>query len=404
MRLLHTSDWHLGARLAEKDRSDTQEKFLSWLTETITEQCVDTLLVAGDIFDNSTPNHAAQNHYYNFLSRLLHTGCKSIVIVAGNHDSASLLEAPRDLLSHMNIWIVGAANSDLSREIIPIRSADNELEAVICAVPFLREKDLLTLSESENFAAKDGKIAAGIADHYRTVFKMAEELRGEKNIPIIALGHLFACGAQTSDSERCPYIGTLGQVGLDAFPENLDYLALGHIHRPQIVGGNPWRRYSGSPYPIDFSEADQTKEVIVLEFRDGEKTLTEIPVPSFENLSHIQGDAGTLRRALKQLIDSGEPVLCALDYKDTKPAPGLMAELRALAEPTNVRILRFRDHSRLADPEFFEENAQELLDLDPTNVFTNLLSSAAIEDASEKEKLQRRYQQILQEINAGPQD
>lgn len=404
MRLLHTSDWHLGARLAEKDRKDTQEKFLHWLAQTIKEQNVDALLVAGDIFDNSTPNHAAQSLFYTFLADVRHTGCRNIVVTGGNHDSASFLEAPRELLSAFSIWIVGAANSDLDREIIPLRSADNALEAVICAVPFLREKDLLSFSESENFAAKDQKIAKGIADHYRAVFKKAEALREGKPVPIIALGHLFACGAQTSDSERSAYVGSLGQVGLDAFPEQLDYLALGHIHRPQIVGGNSWRRYSGSPYPIDFSEADQTKEVILLEFRDGEKTLTPIRVPSFENLSHIQGNADAIRSALNQLIDSGESVLCAVDYTDTKPAPGLMAELRALAEPTKVSILRFRDHSKLADPQLFQQDDVELFNLDPQNVFTTLLESIAASSDEEKEKLQRRYQEILQEIDAGSED
>ncbi|MDO5770380.1 MAG: exonuclease SbcCD subunit D C-terminal domain-containing protein [Psychrobacter sp.] len=282
LTVLHTSDWHLGRRLYGRMRYEEFEAFLAWLTETIVTHQVDVLIVAGDIFDTMTPSNKAQALYYEFLGKVSAIKvdgkpcCQHIVIVAGNHDSPTFLDAPSGVLKFLNVHVIGTACEDVAEEVLTLTNQDNEPLCIITAVPYLRDKDVRGSLAGESGQDKDANVIKGIRTHYdgvATVAKVKQDALIKTHgrpIPIIATGHLFAAGSKTTEDDgvRDLYVGSLGKVSADMFDECFDYVALGHLHVPQRVGGSETIRYSGSPIPMGFGEARQQKQVLLVRFGD----------------------------------------------------------------------------------------------------------------------------------------
>lgn len=274
LTLLHTSDWHLGRRLYGKPRYDEFKQFLDWQLQTLREQKVDVLLIAGDIFDTTAPSNQAQNLYYDFLSQVCHTDCRHVIIVAGNHDSASFLEAPKQLLKAFNIHIIGSMSDTPTDEVITLSDKAGQPELIVMAVPYLRDRDVRTVGYGERLDDKERKLAQGIKAHYAQIADIAiaqqAQLKAKykRSIPIVATGHLFTVGGQTmeGDGVRDLYVGSLGSIGAEIFHPQIDYVALGHLHIPQAVGGQPHIRYAGSPIAMGFGESRQQKQVHLLRF------------------------------------------------------------------------------------------------------------------------------------------
>ena len=274
LTLLHTSDWHLGRRLYGKPRYDEFKQFLDWQLQTLREQKVDVLLIAGDIFDTTTPSNQAQNLYYDFLSQVCHTDCRHVIIVAGNHDSASFLEAPKQLLKAFNIHIIGSMTDTPTDEVITLLDKAGQPELIVMAVPYLRDRDVRTVGHGERLDDKERKLAQGIKAHYAQIADIAIaqqaqlQAKYKRSIPIVATGHLFTVGGQTmeGDGVRDLYVGSLGSIGAEIFHPQIDYVALGHLHIPQVVGGQPHIRYAGSPIAMGFGESRQQKQVHLLRF------------------------------------------------------------------------------------------------------------------------------------------
>ncbi len=274
LKVLHTSDWHLGRRLYGRMRYDEFEAFLSWLYDTIVTQQVDVLIVAGDIFDTMTPSNKSQALYYEFLGKVSKTCCQHIVIVAGNHDSPSFLDAPSQVLKFLNVHVIGTACDDLNDEVLILEDADGNPHCIIAAVPYLRDRDVRNSAAGESAQDKDSNVIAGIRAHYDGVAEIAKAHQKhmiqthQRHIPIIATGHLFAAGSKTTDDDgvRDLYVGNLGKISADMFDECFDYVALGHLHVPQRVGGCDHIRYSGSPIAMGFGEARQQKQVLLVQF------------------------------------------------------------------------------------------------------------------------------------------
>ena len=195
--------------------------------------------------------------YYQFLTSLIGSSCRQVIITGGNHDYISTLEAPADVLSALNIQVIGGAKETISDELIEV-SINNELQCVVAAVPFLRDKDIREINASESYEEAKDAVNNGIVKHYQ---QLAEEA-GKYTCPLIAMGHLYVQGASQSESERDIHIGNLAGLRVDSFPDKFDYVALGHIHRPQKFKDTI--RYSGSPLPLSFSERKDNKQVIVL--------------------------------------------------------------------------------------------------------------------------------------------
>ncbi|WP_133273647.1 exonuclease subunit SbcD [Hymenobacter radiodurans] len=291
MRVLHTADWHLGQRFnGGHERTEEHRHFLRWLVETIQAQRVEVLVVAGDIFDTGSPSNAALELYYSFLLQMQATDCRDIVLVGGNHDSPATLNAPARLLRHLRVHVVGCVPDCFEDQVIVLDNAAGKPGLVVCAIPFLRDRDVRLSVPGEAAEEREERIRQGIADHYARVseIEMVWQLKAA-GVPVLATGHLYAAGASPSDSERTIHVGNLGQVTADHFPTLFDYVALGHLHRPQRVGGREHIRYSGSPIPLSFSEIDHPKEVLLLEFAPQSLAIEALPVPSARRLVRFHG-------------------------------------------------------------------------------------------------------------------
>ena len=162
LKILHTSDWHLGRSLYGQNRQAEFNAFLNWLMDLLQQEQTDVLLIAGDVFDTITPNHAAQELYYRFLAQVAALGlCRHIVIIGGNHDSASFLNAPKSLLSALNVHVIGASIS-LEQEVLVLKDHEDKVCAIVCAVPYLRDRDVRMSVDGESSQDKSLALVNGI--------------------------------------------------------------------------------------------------------------------------------------------------------------------------------------------------------------------------------------------------
>jgi exonuclease SbcD len=403
MKLLHTSDWHIGRALYGRKRYEEFEAFLDWLAALIESENIGVLLVAGDVFDNSTPSNRAQELYYRFLCRVAAVPNRHVVITAGNHDSPSFLNAPRELLKFLNIHVVGYASDSPAEEVIVVAGPDHEAQLIVCAIPYLRDRDIRTAEAGESVEDKERKIIEGIRAHYRRVYEAAEEKRAilKKPVPIVAMGHLFTAGGQTVDGDgvRELYIGSLAQVGRDVFPAGIDYLALGHLHIPQRVGGSDSIRYSGSPVPIGFGESGQEKSVVLVEFSGDAPRVANISVPRFQELKTLQGDWQTIARGIDELKSAGSNAWLEIIYDGDEIAGDLRGRLdEAVAGTGGLEILRVRN-SRVLERAMSGMTTDETLDdLDVTGVFNRCLEAHDIPE-DQRPALLSAYQEIVAALN-----
>jgi len=305
MRVLHTSDWHIGRTLYGRKRYEEFESFLTWLAETIQQNRIDALLVSGDVFDTSAPSNRAQELYYRFLCRVAASVCRHVVVVAGNHDSPSFLNAPKELLKALDVHVVGSSTENTEDEVLVLRNEQDAPELIVCAVPYLRDRDIRVAEAGESVEDKERKMIEGIRNHYATVAALAEQKREElgADIPIVGTGHLFTAGGQTVDGDgvRELYVGSLAHVTAGIFPASFDYLALGHLHMPQKVNGSETIRYSGSPLPMGFGEAKQQKSVCQVEFHSTAASVQLIDVPVFQELECVTGDWDAISSRILEL-------------------------------------------------------------------------------------------------------
>lgn len=288
MKILHTADWHIGKILHKNSLVQEMEMFLDWLIQVLAEEEIDLLLVSGDIFDIANPSVKDRSVYYRFLSRLIGTKTQ-VIITGGNHDSVGLIDAPQEIFKHLNISVIGGAKFDLSDELVEVYDANHELQLVVAAVPFLRDRDLRNLYAEPKFESRSEALKVGIEKHYSALSDLCEELY--KGTPAMAMGHLYARGVTTSESEREIHIGNAAAIESSIFPDRFGYIALGHIHRPQIIGGNSLIRYSGSPIALSFSEKEDKKCIIITELLDGKFTSPQVVfVPKNRQLKKVKGN------------------------------------------------------------------------------------------------------------------
>ncbi len=388
-RVIHTADWHLGARLVEQERAEEHARFLDWLLVQIKSRAVQLLLVAGDIFDQANPPQSALAQYYGFFTRLAReTECQAVVI-GGNHDSASLLDAPRGPLAALGTKVIGAAPQD------PVECVIEFPGLVVAAVPFLRERDVRTATAGQNHTEIAAAIRAGITGYYRRVLEAAKAVASGR--PLVAMGHLTTVTASLSGTERDIHIGNLGAVEAACF-DGFDYVALGHIHRPQTVGGHTARRYSGSPVPLSFDEADRRREIVLLEMPDrtGDAVGIEIlEVPAERRLIRIKCAANEVA---SQLFPSDLFQLTPwVEWTITDGCghPQAEALARELTESGGARLLKLvcpRPASTAVEP----FAGRELRDLQPTEVFLELLRRRGHEpESAEGRQLAGTFAELL---------
>ncbi len=374
MRLLHTADWHLGKKLENSERTDEHRDFLDWLIIKLETESIDVLVIAGDIFDTGSPSNTALALYYKFLGQLKATCCNDVVVIGGNHDSISTLNAPKDLLKFFNVHVIGGVPDIFTDQIIEIRGKTGKTELVICAVPFLRDKDIKLSVAGEMADERESRIKQGIHDHYHKFVAHILPYK-QAGIPVISTGHLFAAGSSTSESEKEIHMGNLGQVHGDQFPKEFDYVALGHIHKPQVVNKMEHIRYSGSPIPLSFSENEDRKQVLILELSDaGLIGLVSHEVPCYRKLIRIKGDLDTVLKKISRLEDplSAYPAWVELRVEVESGITDLEDQLAALMDGKKfierffTRQLKTRVNQGMDQ---LAPVAMSLNDLEPKEVF-----------------------------------
>lgn len=402
MKILHTSDWHIGRTLYGKKRYDEFEKLFIWLAETIDQEQVDILLVAGDIFDISTPSNHAQELYYRFLCRVATSSCRHVVIIAGNHDSPSFLNAPKALLKTLDIHVVGVVTENAADEVLLLSGENGCPELIVCAVPYLRDRDIRTAEAGESIEDKEQKMLEGIRHHYAKVAKLAEKKRQDLavQIPIIAMGHLFTAGGKTIDGDgvRSLYVGSLAHVTAGIFPACLDYMALGHLHVPQKVGGSEMMRYSGSPLPMGFGEATQQKSVCLVEFTSSKTSVTAIKIPVFRRLERIKGSWENLLARIRELVTSNAHAWLEIVYEGDTVISDLSERLNALVVGSEIKILRVQNNRSISSVLKQIYDGETLDDLSEYEVFERCL---AVNEVSEEQRpeLLRTYQETITSLH-----
>lgn len=255
-KIIHTSDWHLGQHFMGKSREAEHHKFLDWLIESAVLEGVDAIIVAGDIFDTGSPPSYARQLYNQFIVNLQSKGIH-LVILGGNHDSVAMLGESKELLACLNTHVIPGAIANIEEQVIILKNAEGRAQSIVCAIPYLRPRDILHSIAGQTGQEKQQSLQQAISDHYQAIYAVAETKQAElknkfgQEVPIIATGHLTTVGAKSSESVRDIYIGTLDAFPSSAFPP-ASYIALGHIHRSQVVGGEEHIRYCGSPIPLSF--------------------------------------------------------------------------------------------------------------------------------------------------------
>ena len=570
MKILHTSDWHLDAKLQQNSRAEEHERFFQWLRKTISLEKVDALVVAGDIFDSGTPSNAAYFRYTQFL-RDLHldvlsgkSQCRSIIVTAGNHDSPSFLQTSGPILKILGIHVVTQPAKDLREMLIPLKDTDGHTRCIVLAVPFLREIWLRELShekaenalpapetpsvspeirveerknvgvgvEVENVGQKfnvpngadassrpngsdvlnewndlplfaglelpekpvsptssisqeaselaesrsasssesaspetelsvpKGTLAesahSGIRNFYRDLTQAALALREEllqqeapewfasqssgsseqkkqafaRRIPLLATGHLFTAQGKTLDEDgvRPIYVGTLEQFLVQDFPEELDYVALGHLHVPQIAGGMPHIRYSGSPLPMGFSEAGKPKKIVILETQNIEETLQEhtdgsadrntdgnadaerseflkdafqireLDVPIFQRLEVLKGDFEEIRTAANSLPEEEPKIWVKAVFTGEKYDLGLREQIGELFQGLpHLKLVHFENLTARKNSGNTEtDQTEDVLDLTEMELFERFLETRHSELSDDSiQRLQETFRELV---------
>jgi exonuclease SbcD len=402
LKLLHTSDWHIGRTLYGRKRYEEFDAFLTWLAETIQQNAIDALLVAGDVFDTSAPSNRAQELYYRFLCRVAASSCRHIVVVAGNHDSPSFLNAPKELLKALDVHVVGSSTASPEDEVLVLRNDQDTPELIVCAVPYLRDRDIRVAEAGESVEDKERKLIEGIRTHYAAVAALAEQKREElgADIPIVGTGHLFTAGGQTVDGDgvRELYVGSLAHVTAGIFPACFSYLALGHLHVPQKVNGSETIRYSGSPLPMGFGEARQQKSVCQVEFHSTAASVQLIDVPIFQKLERVKGDWDGISNRILELSATDSQGWLEVIYDGTEVIGDLRERLEAAISGTQMEILRIKNN-RIIDRVLGQIHEEETLDdLNVNDVFERCL---AVHDVPEEQRpeLLRAYQETVSSLD-----
>jgi exonuclease SbcD len=396
MKILITADWHIGKRLHNEDLSEDMNLFFDWLLEKIKSNGIQYLLVAGDIFDNNNPSNESSRMYYSFLTRLSALNCKAI-ITAGNHDSPSFIDVPKDLLSEFNISVFGLfPGIDKVNEIfVPLKDEHGNEVAVVAAIPFLQDRFVRQVGEGEGAKEIAEKIKHGMKKLFAQIGAAMKNTY--PHIPKIGMAHLHAQGTEISEAEREIQIGNqdgISSLDLDQF----DYLALGHIHTGQSVI-NSKIQYASSPISLGFTENQYHHKVVMLNIENNQITETHIPVDKNRSLYQLKGTMKEVEENIKKLKNKYKlQVLLDIQITEEKFDPTITDRLDALKEMLAVKNemkiintrISYNDKKAARFSTTF--NTNELNDIKPLDVFKTL-----IEDRSDEEKVKlfEKFSEII---------
>ncbi len=410
MRILHTADWHIGQFFYEYDRAYEHQQFLDWLLSTLIHQQIDTLLISGDVFDLSNPSASSVKMLYSFLNRAVKANpALQVVMTAGNHDSASRLESPKPLLESSNIHIVGilekedSGKVDYSKITIPLKGKDGSTKLWCIAAPFLRMGDYPVMQDCDN------PYTEGITTFYKEAYAYAASQK-KTGQAIIAMGHLHAQQAEVGDIDRMERLimGGVECIPASAFDENISYVALGHIHKAQRIGGKEHIRYCGSPLPMSFSEINYKHQVIVFDIvEEWAENLQSIEVPVSVPLMRVPAVHSSLSEVLASLqqLTGFEGDLNAAPYLEVRvlldgPEPGLRHKIEMMLTGKNVRLAKIDVRYPAMSAEQTENttaNYAQLNDLQPVDVLHKVYQNKYNNPLPEG--MLKLFQQVAREVS-----
>lgn len=405
MKVLHTADWHIGKILHKQSLKNELDLYFQWLIDVIIKESVDLLLVSGDIFDLANPSAKDRQLYYSFLSKLSKLELQ-IIITGGNHDSINLLNAPEEILQSLSITVIGGAKENIKDELIPVLDQDGKLKLIVAAVPFLRDKDLRNKNTDQVFKDRAEAVREGIKNHYAQLADIC--ISDYKDIPAVAMGHLYAKGSLTSESEREIQVGNTAAIESSIFDPIFDYVALGHIHRPQVIGKNENIRYSGSPIALSFSEKEDKKLVLLVDIKSKKNlNVQSILVPKFRELKKFKGSYKEVKAKLeKYQPDFQLSSFVEIEVIEEKFNSSILAKVEELVDQYEASEM----YTILKHKTIFTEGAkdtadlfthgQNIEDLTPIDVFNKRLELEGLEDDS-IQMMRDAFIEILEEVQTG---
>ncbi len=413
MRILHTSDWHLGQHFMGKSRQAEHQALIDWLLEQVDVHAVDAVLIAGDIFDTGAPPSYARELYSHLVVRLHRAGV-ALLLLGGNHDSVATLGESRALLAVLNTTVVGAVGDAADHVVVLPQRGDSTGGSnsshgpgcIVCAVPFIRPRDVWQSQAGQSAQDKQQSLQAAIQTYYQAVVDAGRARQAQlqqalgRVVPLIATGHLTTVGASSNDSVREIYVGSLDAFPTAAFPP-VDYIALGHIHQPQKVGGLHHIRYSGSPIPLGFDEAKQQKEVLLVDLdATGLANVTPLPVPRFQALIAVTGNLASLPQAIAAAASQGtaeQPAWLEVTVAEDDYLQDLPERINAMVQGLPVEVLRVR-RQRTSATAALQSATQETLDeLSPHDVFARRLAAETLAPELQQ-ALEARYRAVVHSI------
>ena len=400
IKILHTSDLHIGKRLYQEELAEDLQLFFNWMTDLIEREKIDVLVVSGDIFDVANPSGESRKVYFGLLVKISRLNCK-VIITAGNHDSPLTLEAPKELLKELNIHVIGSLPDNPGEMLIPVRDSQGKTEIVIAAVPYLREADLRKHSEGETATDRAEAIRNGIV---RIFAETAAECEMKyPGIPAIAMGHLYVQGSGVSESEREIQIGNMAGIDATKLTNFFKYYALGHLHQPQDpVEGKIV--YSGAPVKMSFSESENQNRIILLNAEGERITAAAVPVPYFRKLVRLTGTVEQLEKNLKDLPEEEAALktFIELDAVEENPDPAKINELQVMSDgfgSRSAKILksRIRFINQPAGTASLYDVNINIEDLKPEDVFIKKIENENI-DGDTAEMLKEAFMELLEEV------
>ena len=403
MRFIHTADLHLGNQMHNIDRTAETSAFFDWLKLQIVREEAQALIISGDIFDNANPSIEARTQFYTFLASLTETKCKNIILVGGNHDSGAMLDSTKKIFELLNIHVIGSiANLSPSDMVFELFDEKKNCIGICLAVPFVRDIELRNFLQAKGIKSSDSDLlSAGYTKLYSEVFAAAEKIRAQRNLPLIATGHLYAndlegrlknanASVKTDDGVRVlDVLGTLGNVPQTVFPP-VHYVALGHIHYSTTVAKNERIRYSGSPFVLGFDEASLPHHILLVDLKE-ENSFSPI-VKKIQTEAHfvykrISGSLPEIKSELQKLSllkgqDGVKPIFIEISYKKDfsqsikqTAQDFLEEEIKNLPSECSVVSWRVQESESYNYSEMQNFDAQEIENLDEETIFTKFILS-----------------------------
>jgi exonuclease SbcD len=338
--------------------------------------------------------------YYNFLKELIPLKCR-VIITGGNHDSPSLLNAPRDILNLLNISVVGTATESIEDELIIVKDDSNKTLLQVAAVPYLRDADIRKSVAGNSYSNQLKQISEGIKTHYGVLSEILIP-----NIPSIAMGHLYVQGASTSDSEREVHtIGGVAAFTSDNFPEAFDYIALGHIHKPQRIADSDFIRYSGSPISLSFSERKDQKYVIELTLENAKLSVPElVDIPKFRELKRLKGTVDEVWKVLEAYQSSFQlPTLMEILVEEEAYDPNHTLRFNLMNQEFEnhdfaIVISKLTYQNKVTGTAQLFAIGENVASLSPKEIFLKRIEGDEIE-AKTRRELVEAFDELLREVS-----